>query len=56
MLKKGKICGEVKADLQYFPVNLPDNDEDGTVIPPQESSKYHRALNSANRSLIHKKK
>ncbi|KAG0830248.1 hypothetical protein G6F16_007650 [Rhizopus arrhizus] len=38
VLKKGKICGEVKADLQYFPVNLPDNDEDGTVIPPQESN------------------
>jgi hypothetical protein len=46
VLKKGKICGEVKADLQYFPVNLPDNDEDGTIIPPQESSKFNRALKS----------
>lgn len=33
------MCGEVKADFHYFPVNLPDKEEDGTVIPPQESSK-----------------
>ncbi|KAG1468857.1 hypothetical protein G6F56_003596 [Rhizopus delemar] len=38
VLKKGKMCGEVKADFHYFPVNLPDKEEDGTVIPPQESN------------------
>lgn len=38
VMKKGKICGEVKVDLHYFPVNLPDKNEDGTVIPPKESS------------------
>ncbi|RCH96904.1 hypothetical protein CU097_001281 [Rhizopus azygosporus] len=38
VMKKGKICGEVKVDLHYFPVNLPDKNEDGTVIPPKESN------------------
>lgn len=40
VLRKGKTCGELKCDLQYFPCNLPDKEEDGTVIPPVESSKY----------------
>ncbi|KAI9275987.1 C2 domain-containing protein [Sporodiniella umbellata] len=38
VLKKGKTYGEVKADFHYFPINLPDKQEDGTLIPPQESN------------------
>lgn len=39
VLKKGKIAGELKCDLHYFPANVADKSEDGTVIPPAESSK-----------------
>ncbi|KAI8365587.1 C2 domain-containing protein [Blakeslea trispora] len=38
VLKKGKTCGEVKCDLQYFPVNAPNKQEDGTVVPAVESN------------------
>lgn len=40
ILKKGKVSGEVKCDLIYFPANAADKSEDGTVIPPVESSKF----------------
>ncbi|CAO3622085.1 unnamed protein product [Mucor fragilis] len=38
VLKKGKPSGEVKCDFHYFPVNSPDKQEDGTVIPAEESN------------------
>ncbi|CEP18279.1 hypothetical protein [Parasitella parasitica] len=38
VLKKGKPSGEVKCDFHYFPVNSSDKQEDGTIIPPQESN------------------
>ncbi|CAO3654409.1 unnamed protein product [Mucor hiemalis] len=38
VLKKGKIAGELKCDLHYFPANVADKSEDGTVIPPAESN------------------
>ncbi|KAI8372518.1 C2 domain-containing protein [Choanephora cucurbitarum] len=38
VLKKGKTCGEVKCDLQYFPVNAPTKQDDGTVVPAVESN------------------
>jgi Ca2+-dependent lipid-binding protein len=40
VLRKGKIAGEIKCDLQYFPINKPDKEEDGTIIPAVESSKF----------------
>lgn len=39
-MNKGKVSGEVKCDLHYFPCNVPDKSEDGAIIPPAESSKY----------------
>lgn len=40
VLKKGKPSGEVKVDFHYFPVNVADKQEDGVIIPPEESSKF----------------
>jgi hypothetical protein len=41
VLKKGKVSGEVKCDLHYFPCNVADKSEDGIVIPPADSSKFN---------------
>lgn len=38
VLKKGKVSGELKCDLYYFPANVADKHEDGTVIPAVESN------------------
>ncbi|KAI8080792.1 C2 domain-containing protein [Gilbertella persicaria] len=38
VLKKGKPSGEVKCDLHYFPVNAPEKQEDGTIVPATESN------------------
>lgn len=40
VLKKGKPSGEIKVDFHYFPVNSADKQEDGVIIPPEESSKF----------------
>ncbi|KAI9277156.1 C2 domain-containing protein [Phascolomyces articulosus] len=36
--RAGKPVGEVKCDMQYFPVSKPEKQEDGTIIPPAESN------------------
>ena len=36
--RAGKPVGEVKCDMQYFPVSKPEKQEDGTIIPPVESN------------------
>ncbi|KAI9485092.1 C2 domain-containing protein [Zychaea mexicana] len=36
--RSGKPVGEVKCDMQYFPVSKPEKKEDGTIIPPAESN------------------
>lgn len=38
-MRGGKPVGEIKCDMRYFPVSKPDKKEDGTIIPPAESSK-----------------
>ncbi|KAF7727699.1 hypothetical protein EC973_007255 [Apophysomyces ossiformis] len=37
VLRSGKVVGEVKCDLRYFPAARPEKQEDGTIIPPPES-------------------
>ncbi|GAA5810280.1 hypothetical protein MFLAVUS_003700 [Mucor flavus] len=38
VLRSGKPVGEIKADVRYFPVALPEKKEDGTIIPAAESN------------------
>ncbi|KAI9316811.1 C2 domain-containing protein [Dichotomocladium elegans] len=38
ILRSGKTVGEIKCDMRYFPVSVPEKKEDGTVIPPAESN------------------
>ncbi|CAO3626810.1 unnamed protein product [Cunninghamella blakesleeana] len=38
VLNSGKSAGEIKCDMRYFPVSTEEKDEDGTIIPPAEST------------------
>lgn len=38
VLRSGKPVGEIKADVRYFPVSLPEKKEDGTMLPAAESN------------------
>ncbi|KAI8145238.1 C2 domain-containing protein [Fennellomyces sp. T-0311] len=38
VMRAGKPVGEVKCDMQYFPVSKPEKQEDGTIIPAAESN------------------
>lgn len=40
VLNSGKSSGEIKCDMRYFPVSTEEKDEDGSIIPAAESSKY----------------
>jgi Ca2+-dependent lipid-binding protein len=40
IVRSGKTVGEIKADVRYFPVSVPETKEDGTVVPVAESSKF----------------
>ncbi|KAI9025288.1 C2 domain-containing protein [Phycomyces nitens] len=38
VLRSGKPVGDIKCDMRYFPVSRPEKQEDGKVIPPEESN------------------
>ncbi|KAL0092399.1 C2 domain-containing protein [Phycomyces blakesleeanus] len=38
VLRSGKPVGEVKCDMRYFPVSRAEKQEDGSVVPPEESN------------------